>query len=144
MRKLKQKCVLRLCPGVPSWRIQERARVQRLPSVRGIPSPLDASSCHERARHCVPHSDTGSGDGGVSESFDRGEDATRGRIEWRLDHDSGLNYAQTASVEQTASAWGSGLAHVERESDFVIDNLPVRIHLIIEIIVVDRPCAMGV
>ena len=31
-----------------------------------------------------------------------------------------------------------------RERDFFIDNLLVRIHLIIEIILVDRPCAMGV
>ena len=33
---------------------------------------------------------------------------------------------------------------VSREREFFIDNLPVRIHLIIEIISVDRPCAMGV
>ena len=30
-----------------------------------------------------------------------------------------------------------------RERDFFIDNLLVRIHLIIEMILVDRPCAMG-
>ena len=30
------------------------------------------------------------------------------------------------------------------ERDFFIDNLLVRIHLIIEMILVDRPCAMGV
>jgi len=35
----------------------------------------------------------------------------------------------------------SGLG-IERE--IVIDNLLVRIHLIIEMILVDRPCAMGV
>ena len=32
----------------------------------------------------------------------------------------------------------------ERERDFFIDNLLVRIHLIIEMILVDWPCAMGV
>jgi len=31
-----------------------------------------------------------------------------------------------------------------RERDFFIDNLLVRIRLIIEMILVDRPCAMGV
>ena len=30
------------------------------------------------------------------------------------------------------------------ERDFFIENLMVRIHLIIEMILVDRPCAMGV
>jgi len=30
------------------------------------------------------------------------------------------------------------------EEEFFIDNLLVRIHLIIEIFLVDRPCAMGV
>ena len=30
------------------------------------------------------------------------------------------------------------------ERDFFVDNLLVRIHLIIEMIPVDRPCAMGV
>ena len=33
---------------------------------------------------------------------------------------------------------------VQREREFFIDNLLVRIHLIIEMILVDRPCAMGV
>ena len=37
----------------------------------------------------------------------------------------------------------SGHAVAERESSF-IDNLLVRIHLIIVMISVDRPCAMGV
>jgi len=31
-----------------------------------------------------------------------------------------------------------------REREFFIDNLMVRIHLILERILVDRPCAMGV
>jgi len=31
-----------------------------------------------------------------------------------------------------------------REREFFIDNLLVRIHLIIEMILVDRSCAMGV
>ena len=31
-----------------------------------------------------------------------------------------------------------------KEREFFIDNLLVRIHLIIEMILVDRPCAMGV
>ena len=35
---------------------------------------------------------------------------------------------------------GSG----ERERDFFIDNLPVRIHFIIEMVLVDRPRAIGV
>jgi len=30
------------------------------------------------------------------------------------------------------------------EREFFIDNLLVRIHLIIEMVLVDRPCAMGV
>ena len=35
-------------------------------------------------------------------------------------------------------------SYASAEIDFVIDNLLVRIHLIIEMIIVDRPCAMGV
>ena len=31
-----------------------------------------------------------------------------------------------------------------REKEFFIDNLLVRIHLIIEMVLVDRPCAIGV
>ena len=31
-----------------------------------------------------------------------------------------------------------------REKEFFIDNLLVRIHFIVEIILVDRPCALGV
>ena len=34
--------------------------------------------------------------------------------------------------------------NTRREREFIIDNLLVRIHLIIEMILVDRPCAMGV
>jgi hypothetical protein len=30
-----------------------------------------------------------------------------------------------------------------REREFFVDNLVVRIHFIIEMILVDRPCAMG-
>ena len=32
----------------------------------------------------------------------------------------------------------------KKEREFFIDNLLVRIHLIIEMILADRPCAMGV
>ena len=32
----------------------------------------------------------------------------------------------------------------DSEREFFIDNLLVRIHLIIEMILADRPCAMGV
>ena len=44
--------------------------------------------------------------------------------------------------------WGltspkSTLPETEREKEFVIDNLLVRIHLIIEKIYLDRPCAIG-
>ena len=42
----------------------------------------------------------------------------------------------------TASMWVLPQAASERE--FFIDNLLVRIHLIVEMILVDRPCAMGV
>jgi hypothetical protein len=35
-------------------------------------------------------------------------------------------------------------SHQEGEREFVIDNLLVRVHLIIEMNLVDRPCAMGV
>jgi len=38
---------------------------------------------------------------------------------------------------------GSGV-HAAAEREFFIDNLLVRIHLIIEMILVDRPCTMGV
>ena len=35
-------------------------------------------------------------------------------------------------------------AFPERKREIFIDNLLVRVHLIIEMILVDRPCAMGV
>ena len=39
----------------------------------------------------------------------------------------------------------SGLSRwTSREREFFIDNLLVRIHLIIEMMLVDRPCTMGV
>ena len=34
--------------------------------------------------------------------------------------------------------------HSGGERDFCIDNLLVRVHLIIEMMLVDRPCAIGV
>ena len=37
-----------------------------------------------------------------------------------------------------------GTHKFSREKEIFIDNLLVRIHLIIEMIIVDRPCAMGV
>jgi len=36
-----------------------------------------------------------------------------------------------------------GLTRADAEREFFIDNLLIRIHLNIEIILVDRPCAMG-
>ena len=38
----------------------------------------------------------------------------------------------------------SGAPETLNEREFFIDNLLVRIHLIIEMILVDRPCAMGI
>ena len=42
--------------------------------------------------------------------------------------------------------WGSLISRFEsnREREFFIVNLLVRLHLIVEMILVDRPCAMGV
>ena len=37
-----------------------------------------------------------------------------------------------------------GRAHLQPERDIVVDNLLVRVHWIVEMIVVERPCAMGV
>ena len=44
--------------------------------------------------------------------------------------------------ESVAAGWTflQGRAHLQRE--FFIDNLLVRIHFIIELILVDRPCAI--
>ena len=36
------------------------------------------------------------------------------------------------------------IKELEKEREFCIGDLPVRIHLIIQTILVDRPCAMGV
>ena len=52
-------------------------------------------------------------------------------------------------IPEVASSVQGYLAHKKtayprREREFFIDNLLVRIHLIIEMIIVDRPCAMGV
>ena len=45
-------------------------------------------------------------------------------------------------VRSTAAL--SYMAFRGEKREFFIDNLLVRIHLIIEMILVDRPCAMGV
>ena len=37
-----------------------------------------------------------------------------------------------------------GCAFLPREREFFIDNLLVRIHFTVEMLLVDRPCAMGV
>jgi hypothetical protein len=42
------------------------------------------------------------------------------------------------------TCWACTAASREREREFCIDNLLVRIHLIIGMILVYRPCAMGV
>ena len=47
-------------------------------------------------------------------------------------------------VEGPDTAWAGPLPSEEGEREFLIDNLPVQFHLIIEMILVDRPCAMGV
>ena len=43
----------------------------------------------------------------------------------------------SVAVNVSLPPWGA-------EIEFLIDNLLVRVHLIIEMILVDRPCAMGV
>ena len=48
------------------------------------------------------------------------------------------------AVQCLVEATVSPLTTDQREREFFIDNLLVRIHLIIEMILVDRPCAMGV
>ena len=50
---------------------------------------------------------------------------------------------EEAAKEVGAVARGAASVSPKRESSF-IDNLLVRIHLIIVMISVDRPCAMGV
>jgi len=48
-------------------------------------------------------------------------------------------YQEFRSIGKTSSTMGYA-----REREFFIDKLLVRIHLIIEMILVDRPCALGV
>ena len=54
-----------------------------------------------------------------------------------LEYDSPYPQPSTLSPD-------SKVAHELHEREFFIYNLLVRIHLIIQIILVDRPCAMGV
>ena len=49
--------------------------------------------------------------------------------------------ARTPPPQQTSSLASPG---GQTERDFIVDNLLVRIHLMIEKILVDRPCAVGV
>ena len=63
----------------------------------------------------------------------------------------GRSYEHFFGWIRTPPPTGVGHAAAERtphpavpENEFCIDNLLVRIHLIIEMIVEDRPCAMGV
>jgi len=51
----------------------------------------------------------------------------------------------SCALGQMQLPWQSWRADVQIcQREFFIDNLLVRIHLIIEMILVDRPCAMGV
>ena len=44
----------------------------------------------------------------------------------------------------SVAVWYSSCVLMLEESELFIDNLLVRVHLIIEVILVDRPCATGV
>ena len=47
-------------------------------------------------------------------------------------------------LEAEAQKHARSAAGIQAQREFFIDNLLVRIHFIIEMILVDRPCAMGV
>ena len=49
-----------------------------------------------------------------------------------------------AGIAATDMHAGIEMNHTLPEREFFIDNLLVRIHLIIVMVLVDRPCAMGV
>ena len=59
---------------------------------------------------------------------------------WNLPR--GVAYANIHGLN--ASAWFCDIVSPSTEREFCIDNLLVRIHLIIEMVLVHRPCAMGV
>jgi hypothetical protein len=50
-----------------------------------------------------------------------------------------LAYSKTA----VACKRNFAIDEVQREKDFFINNLLVRIHFICKVVLVDRPCAMG-
>ena len=68
-------------------------------------------------------------------------------IKWirtsRLSIKLSLSSTLTVEEEARAEAPDHGRRHCPPEKEFFIDNLLVRIHLIIDMILVDRPCAMG-
>ena len=55
-----------------------------------------------------------------------------------------LGAAQVLACERPQSRASLLLKPLQREREFFIDNLLVQIHLIIEIVLADRPCAIGV
>ena len=75
--------------------------------------------------------------GGEAVSYERGTPVWVPRP-WSMAGPS----AAPASLPDAISAARAAIAGKERE--FFIDNLLVQTHLIIEMIIVDRPCAMGV
>ena len=69
---------------------------------------------------------------------------------YNLDKELSLSLCLSLSLSYASSAMGYAKPIVdnaykrEREWEFFIDNLLVQIHVIIEMILVDWPCAMGV
>jgi len=53
-----------------------------------------------------------------------------------------ISHTFTGYTKTALSAYGRPV--ISREREFFTDNLLVQIHLIIEMILVDRSCAMGV
>ena len=55
----------------------------------------------------------------------------------------GMNATWRGWIDEMPRSSSCARMHLEREKEFFADNLLVRIHLIIEMILEDRPCAMG-
>ena len=72
------------------------------------------------------------------------EDACRGCGIWHAMQERRGGGGHLAASEVLAQGLAGRDTRPELARDYFIDNLLVRIDLIIEMILVDRPCAMGV
>ena len=72
----------------------------------------------------------------------RGKEREKGKPDFLVGECFRIRFGGRQRVDHHSTSGLEAIGVLERE--FFIDNLLVRIHVIIEMILVDRPCAMGI